>query len=574
MNEFILRIYKYCPFEIVKRCRELSRAWLWGYRKLGAEYFIEKQQLTKLQKLKFFLAFYSYLPQQRSKEWLKERIGDIILKPIMIPPTIGGSEMSSVIGENEKYGGAGKVIAAKLGLDTFSSSIATRWGKLFEPVVRNMNIMRFKTPIYEMGAVPNRKILDPNGYPLVKYSTDGVACVKADVLKKILEEEHAQTNDIDMSCDVIINFEIKCPLTTVPKGVVPEHYQAQPKTGSNTLEIVDMSIFINNMFRKCCVDDFSLENRNFCRTFHKYKIGGNPKPLIGGFVGFYRNKKSEFQYANDNIREKVIKLTNSMRINIEKHITTKSSQFYGLTPTADNMVQFVYLARMICSDKYNTKLNYLAIWNAIRIIYKNQPIEKQIVLNTIRTLDYAGHEFNFTNLDYGTDLGTDCNFEEIMQEWDSDNGIEIYYPENYYFSEDSWGESGNKALDEKTRARVWLWEEIHKFCDFCYTGSHTPIGVLPWKLFICDYILVPNEVGFLDGCQEKINEVVSIVNTIKRKALLAGPYGSKEYFEVCKKEHLARYGQPTAPRAYAKKKSEITKSQISDFQSDLDSFNI
>jgi hypothetical protein len=580
MRDLINLFYRLLPVKEIIKCRELSQEFLYMYRSLNVIDLINKYPIKDGQKkILYYVAFYSYLPPQRSKKWLSGRIGDIELKPVMIPASIGGSEVSAVIGES-KYGGEEKIIAAKLGIDGgFNSSISTRWGKMLEPVVRHVNSLRFKTKIYEVGAVPNISILK-YGFPLVRYSTDGIACVKFSEFKKILGQEDPNLINSDEFLNtqkklesqnrdyIMLNFEIKCPLMTIPNGEVPKNYRAQPKTGSNTLLIIDMNIFINNLFRKCSIKDFCLSNNKYDKNLHKYYSRKIQSPLYCGFVGLYSMaKKTPYRFYCDQSITNIKSLILHVSTCIKTILTTKSSEFYGLVPTEEGLSKYIYIAWKFlpAETKFNNKLRFTVIWNIVRMCYKNVQSFKEnnekykaITENTLTMIDEASHKFNLSELSYGDDLGAAPydDFCDVMEKWDSNLEMQMYYPENYYFPVGHlWGMThGDLTLQEEDRAKHWLWHELYKFCNFCSIKNYTPIGVIPWKIFASDYLPMYDDKNFLRRYEPKIRQVTDRIEEIKKKALKdGGPYQSEQYKKICWEEMTKYYPQ------YAEKNNPFIK---------------
>ena len=94
-------------------------------------------ELNKEKKLKDYIDSYKHLPEQRSKEWLNNRI-----------LTIGGSEMSTISGDNP-YKNLRDLIESHLGLTEFRGNINTYWGTILENLVIKMMETKMNTKIYQ-----------------------------------------------------------------------------------------------------------------------------------------------------------------------------------------------------------------------------------------------------------------------------------------------------------------------------------------------------------------------------------------------------------------------------------------
>jgi hypothetical protein len=206
----------------------------------------------KLRKLKRFIRLNSNAPIQGSAEWLKNRMS-----------SIGGSEMSSIVGCNP-FSNIESLVAQKVGLTSFNGSSATRWGNLFENVSELLFNTFFiehdlkldlddleeedKSPIedkiYATGGIENQVVTNH------KYSPDGLCVIRFyDTYKTTL-------------------LEFKSPYSSIPSKAVPKHYLPQVKAGLCTIDLAETAVFVNNMFRKCSLNqlDFGL---NYDTKYHK-----------------------------------------------------------------------------------------------------------------------------------------------------------------------------------------------------------------------------------------------------------------------------------------------------------------
>ena len=187
--------------------------------------------LEKLNELRIFCEMHSDKPKQGTKKWKEER--NNTNKEV----TIGGSEMSTVLGEN-KYNNIDKLIQTKLGLITFSGNDATRWGNFFEPAGQLLIEKLFNCVLYETGSLPG-------SIPNTSYSPDGFTVAYTKQIKKLISERYITEHNIPFDNAGIILFEIKSPYSRIPTNYIPEEYKAQPQCGLAYFKFIDISYFIN-----------------------------------------------------------------------------------------------------------------------------------------------------------------------------------------------------------------------------------------------------------------------------------------------------------------------------------------
>ena len=221
----------------------------------GPEFRVNLQK-----RLDQFLLKHKDLPKQGSDEWKKSR-----------ETCIGGSEMQQVIGRGVKT-----FISRKTGIirDDFCGNTATRFGKLFENVTHLMMELFFKTKVYETGSVPS-------WIEGLRYSPDGLA-----IVDYVCQAENDKGQEAYVVLPLITLFEFKSPLVTVPQGQVPTRYVPQICTGLAALPIVDIGIFVNNVYRKCAFEDLDsdLYDTNF-HTKAEYLV----QQLAKGVIYFERH---------------------------------------------------------------------------------------------------------------------------------------------------------------------------------------------------------------------------------------------------------------------------------------------
>lgn len=267
---------------------------------------------SKTRQLNAFIDYYHWLPLQGGAKWIQGRaLG------------IGGSEMSVLTEENE-HKDMRNLIAGKVKLPEgeFDGSIATRWGNLFEPVLNLYVELLMNVKIYETGSIPGI-FKRANGKPIQNYSPDGLAVVKKEDYKYVIDQTSQHYFNKNDSADprfkalpdeLILLYEFKNPYMRLPKGVVKADYISQPKTGMCTIPIVDATLFVDGVIRKCSIGDFDLsgayDTRFHCRKMRKLTYD---KCIACGFIGImdtsepYENpqetKEDEWDVSEEEVEE-------------------------------------------------------------------------------------------------------------------------------------------------------------------------------------------------------------------------------------------------------------------------------
>jgi len=209
--------------------------------------------------------------KQGSPEWLYKR-----------KMTIGGSEQTDI----HRFSKQIELIARKIDLEKFEGNVSTRWGTMFENVIRMYCDQRFQTHIYEVGSVRGS----------IKYSShspDGLSTInKENVPFNYFAEDETELED---EKELNILWEFKCPRSRVPNGEIPHHYTDQLPNGLAVIPhpIIDMGIFCDACFRICTLwqmftpsyKELTYQNRSKYSSAYAY-----------GFVGI----SDEFdQYIDD-----------------------------------------------------------------------------------------------------------------------------------------------------------------------------------------------------------------------------------------------------------------------------------
>lgn len=183
----------------------------------------------KLKIITEYVSRYSSGPKQRDDEWVNMR-----------KYTIGGSEMSAIAGKNP-FMSLYDMIGRKIGISHFQGNIRTNWGTLFEYLIQKYVEYDIDTQISGDNIFINDVIPD------VSYSPDGLGVVNIDV----------NNNSSELSIDNIAEnpkialFEFKCPYNRLLKPTIPDYYLPQILAGLHVIDIAEIGIYVEAMFRRC-----------------------------------------------------------------------------------------------------------------------------------------------------------------------------------------------------------------------------------------------------------------------------------------------------------------------------------
>lgn len=239
----------------------------------------------KIKALHKFIEKNKFLPIQGSQEWLKSRTY-----------TIGGSEISTVLGLNP-YQNVKQLIKQKTGLTQFKKAPPLWFGNLFEYILQQYTEIVFDTKIYETGSIPYDKS------NLIKYSPDGLSVISKDNLKFLLSDEDINNkinnvsnfNNLDdnFNKDLLVLFEFKNPyMRVLKKNEIPIYYVNQPILGMQVIDICEVSIFIEAIFRYCSTNDIINLNNKYNTRYHFDKIRYTNQPYAFGAFSVYYEKNN------------------------------------------------------------------------------------------------------------------------------------------------------------------------------------------------------------------------------------------------------------------------------------------
>lgn len=248
-----------------------------------------------------FLISNADLPQQGTDEWLHSRRG-----------RIGGSEISTILNKNP-YQNVKKLITQRVGLSEFKGFYATYWGTVFENNIRDYINELLNCNIVETGSIPHSE------YSGLAYSPDGLSVVNTELLNNVLICNNKNICDtIKDTTDSIILFEFKCPHSRVPTGNIPVYYVDQPRMGMNVIDICEMALFIEAVFKLVSYEDI-LYNNKYNYNYHKDKVIIDKNPIKCGVMILYFKRKIEEHELDDIVvhttKNEIVKLL----LNIKKY---------------------------------------------------------------------------------------------------------------------------------------------------------------------------------------------------------------------------------------------------------------
>ena len=371
---------------------------------------LKKMYSIKRIALNNFLESNKNLPVQGSQEWLNSRF-----------ETIGGSEISTVLKLN-KYQNIKQLIEQKVGISTFKKSAPLWFGNIFEYILQQYTEILFDTKIYETGSIPYKKS------KYIKYSPDGVAVITKKNFSKIFnkndldniykdsifhnKEVNTNTgnstntgniNDIDKK-ELIVLFEFKNPfMRVIKKNEIPIHYINQPRLGMEVIDICEVSIFIESVFRFCSYNDIVsnniIINNKYNRFYHFDKIKFNNEPLAYSAFSLYYDKSNTNPHLLD-ILNNLVEYYNTNNIHEFDLSNIKNKNI--INKIMENIIDYkdlkiIYHDIIINTNIYNLDTNtgnsndiyYYEKYNNIKKFQNDIKQSKETILNN-NNLEYLG----------------------------------------------------------------------------------------------------------------------------------------------------------------------------------------
>jgi hypothetical protein len=338
-----LAIVRHLPYESIVRITDVGgEAWRNAYLLIPITELLAKT--PKYQHPEVYEHYFRHLPAQGSAAWKAYRRGDHSVPlvahveplrwvqdtegnyidlyslpirelagiPSQLPGTlsVGGSEVRKFIGNTIQHI---SVLNEKIDGSKFRGSEHTRWGNLFEPVIKGYMSLGLRQRVWEYGSLPGMR--DELGRTFQTYSPDGMCTCRIAHLDPFLSRYapgHATSEEsgwvnyryirdelLAASTEWIsVLFEFKCPTVRIPDGEIPDDYVYQPQTGLHTMPGVDLGLFVNSSFRACRTEQFGLSpgysnptinKRGEDVPFHNKDPWSqtDSQPLAAGFIGLH-----------------------------------------------------------------------------------------------------------------------------------------------------------------------------------------------------------------------------------------------------------------------------------------------
>lgn len=415
-----------------------------NYIFLDAKTYIERE--NKLNMVRQFIAEHCNLAPQGSDEWFKTR-----------QTIIGGSELSILLGKNP-FSSIADLVAMKCNLSKYEGNIATKWGNIFEDMTRILIHMIYMPDIsldeeciYETGSLEGI-------IPHHRFSPDGIAVV-------IQVDKNGEKRPL------IVLLEFKSPLSSIPSSSIPAYYLPQVKAGLCDIDISELGLFVNNMYRKCSLDQFG-NNSLYNMDFHLSDIKKRVKvrePLAIGIIGIYAT---------------VDQIKNIYRHSSDSDNDSDNTEYDDSPNESNTTYTAVY-----------SKNKYLLL----NIFNKSIKVDKYGLvdvgkLNTTDTSLIFNYIMNkYISIKY---FAPNIYMEQMKKSLPDDL---LHYPYNI-ISHKKYESSPIKFI------KVFADKCIHKDC--------VPIGYIPWKLFMTDMIPVDKDPLYIYQFVPKINEVMTIITDI------------------------------------------------------------
>jgi hypothetical protein len=384
----------------------------------------------KLNTVKKFIKTNCHLAPQGSEEWLKTR-----------RQIVGGSELSVLDGSNP-FTTIADLVASKCDLVGYMGNVATKWGNLFEELTRITVRMLFLNDIsmneeciWETGSlegvIPNHRF-SPDGLTALLYKKNGV--IEA----------------------LITLLEFKSPLSSIPSGTIPPYYVPQVKAGMCDVDMTEIGLFINNMFRKCSLGQLGF-NSEYNLEFHQSDIKKRVHvglPLAIGIIGIHQTPEQ---------LQKFKKRLQYEQQDSDSDCQSCSSEDEDTSENIENTINWRILNDVIDIGSLNER-DTLAIL--------------QLVGSKLATVKYF-----LPNI--------------YINEYQPNVPDELVCVDHDIISFKSFENDSNKFVKSYEKK--------------CKQKDYNLIGVLPWKLFKSDILIVDKDPLYIYRFVDKINFVVGIV---------------------------------------------------------------
>jgi len=429
----------------------------------------ERKHKEKL--LAEFVERHSHLPKQGSEQWLFDRTF-----------TIGGSEIATVIGKN-KYSNLSNLVALKTKIISFRGNIATRWGRIMEKSTDLFVSSIFKCGhIYELGSIPHSTI------DVHKYSPDGLCLMK--INKKYY----------------IVLLEFKAPYCSIPDGQIPPHYLPQVKAGLCTIDIADMAIFVNNVYRKCSMRQLRFDDTygydSFFHSNDERKDIVFQEPIAIGIILFHIEDIEKATMVIKTLLEDQQDHSDFIDSDADSDSDSGSDSYSSSGYNSEN--EFSAGTESDSDYDLDESIPYISAKTAAI------SIEKHILSNmnnaNPRLLDLGTvsyHEMNRFTEYVAADSTSFIRTKHIRPNFNKTHG----FGEELFVSPEL-----NAVFPEQD---VNFVKTMRNYINICKRKGRVPVAVMPWKLYKSDVILQQKDPHYLSIHEPKMRDVITQIKRIR-----------------------------------------------------------
>lgn len=305
--------------------------------------------------------------------------------------------------------------------------------------------------------------------PHQRYSPDGLGIVKIKCEAKY-DDEMIETEEY-----CIVLFEYKSPYSSIPHGIIPKHYLPQVKTGLCSIPIADFAIFINNMYRKCSMDNLNI-SLEYDTDFHSRDKKFIAEDILAlGVNIFYQTKEQQNRFTElygglpDPVDLELEPVDSDEDSDDALNVFDKIDTYQKPIVYNDNPPIYKYIAKIINGDIPDMSIrdfgkSYYSEFNNILELYS-----KGLV-----SIHYCDpHVFD------------------------------AYYKNVFLSSQDK----KNKMTNDPTESIESYKKEIAEFKNI--------LGYLPWKMFKSDILYEERDPNYMKKYESEVNRTIDIINEIR-----------------------------------------------------------
>jgi hypothetical protein len=186
-------------------------------------------------------------------------------------------------------------------------------------------------------------------------------------------------------------------MRVIKKNEIPIHYINQPRLGLEVINICEVSIFIESVFRFCSYNDIVSNNINinnkYNRFYHFDKIKFNDEPISYGAFSIYYDKSNNNTHLLD-ILNNLVEYFNTN--NIHEFDLSNIKNKYIINKIMENIIDYkdlkiIYNDIIINTNIYNldNDIYFYQKYNNIKKFQNDIKQSKETILNN-SNLEYLG----------------------------------------------------------------------------------------------------------------------------------------------------------------------------------------